>query len=60
MCEHRGQPLCTQMAEVGFSGTVVTHGCEPPCGWWELNSGGLQEQSEFPEAEPVPILGLPF
>jgi hypothetical protein len=20
-------------------------GCEPPCGWWELNSGPLEEQA---------------
>jgi hypothetical protein len=21
----------------------ITDGCEPPCGWWELNSGPLEE-----------------
>jgi hypothetical protein len=24
---------------------LITNGCEPPCGCWELNSGPLQEQS---------------
>jgi hypothetical protein len=24
---------------------LVTDGCEPPCGFWELNSGPLEEQS---------------
>ena len=23
----------------------ITGGCEPPCGYWELNSGSLEEQS---------------
>jgi hypothetical protein len=23
----------------------ITDGCEPPCGFWELNSGPLEEQS---------------
>jgi hypothetical protein len=25
-------------------GTGVTEGCELPCGYWELNSGPLEEQ----------------
>jgi hypothetical protein len=24
---------------------LITDGCEPPCGCWELNSGPLEEQS---------------
>lgn len=24
---------------------MVADGCEPPCGWWGLNSGPLAEQS---------------
>jgi hypothetical protein len=24
---------------------LITDGCEPPCGFWELNSGPLEEQS---------------
>jgi len=23
---------------------LITDGCEPPCGCWELNSGPLEEQ----------------
>jgi hypothetical protein len=30
----------------------ITHGCEPPCGCWELNSGPLEEQSVPLTAEP--------
>jgi hypothetical protein len=31
---------------------LITDGCEPPCGSWELNSGPLQEQSVLLPAEP--------
>ena len=24
---------------------LITDGCEPPCGCWELNSGPLEEQA---------------
>jgi hypothetical protein len=24
---------------------LITDGCEPPCGCWDLNSGPLEEQS---------------
>jgi hypothetical protein len=24
---------------------LITDGCEPPCGYWELNSGPSEEQS---------------
>ena len=27
-------------------------GCEPPCGWWELNSGPLEEQSVLLTTKP--------
>ena len=30
----------------------ITDGCEPPCGYWELNSGPLEEQSVLLIAEP--------
>jgi hypothetical protein len=30
----------------------ITDGCEPPCGCSELNSGLLEEQSLFLNAEP--------
>jgi len=29
----------------------ITDGCEPPCGFWELNSGPLEEQSVLLTAE---------
>ena len=31
---------------------IITDGCEPPCGCWELNSGPLEEQSLLLTAEP--------
>jgi hypothetical protein len=31
----------------------IAHGCEPPCGCWELNSGPLEEQSVLLIAEAI-------
>ena len=32
---------------------LITDGCDPPCGCWELNSGGpLEEQAVLLTAEP--------
>jgi len=31
---------------------LITDGCEPPCGCWELNSGPLEEQTVLLTAEP--------
>ena len=31
---------------------LITDGCEPPCGCWELNSGPLEGQSVLLTAEP--------
>ena len=31
---------------------LITDGCEPPCGWWDLSSGPLEEQSVLLTAEP--------
>ena len=31
--------------------SVLTDGCEPPCGCWDLNSGPLEEQSVLLSAE---------
>jgi hypothetical protein len=31
----------------------ITDGCEPPCGFWELNSGPLEEQTVLLTAEPA-------
>jgi hypothetical protein len=30
----------------------ITDGCEPPCGFWELNSGPPEEQSVLLTTEP--------
>ena len=32
---------------------ILTDGCEPPCGCWELNSRPLEEQSVLLTAEPI-------
>jgi hypothetical protein len=42
---------CLQTHQKKASGTI-TDGCEPPCGYWELNSGPLEEQSVLLTAEP--------
>jgi hypothetical protein len=31
---------------------LITDGCQPPCGCWDLNSGPLEEQSVLLTAEP--------
>jgi hypothetical protein len=31
---------------------LMTGGCEPPCGCWDLNSGPLEKQSVLLPAEP--------
>ena len=31
---------------------LITDGCEPPCGCWELNSGPLEEEAMLLTAEP--------
>ena len=31
---------------------LITDGCEPPCGCWELNSGPLEEHSVLLTTEP--------
>ena len=31
---------------------LITDGCEPPCGCWELNSGPLEEQAMLLTSEP--------
>ena len=33
---------------------LITDGCEPPCGRWNLNSGPREEQSGLLTAEPSP------
>jgi hypothetical protein len=34
------------------SSDLITDGCEPPCGCWDLNSGPSEEQSVLLTAEP--------
>ena len=34
------------------SADLITDGCEPPCGCWELNLGPLEEQSVLLTSEP--------
>jgi hypothetical protein len=38
---------------------VITDGCEPPCGCWDLNSGSLKEESVLlttePSLQPPPV-----
>jgi hypothetical protein len=36
------------------SSDLITDGCEPPCGCWELNSGPVEEQPVLLTAEPSP------
>jgi len=43
--------LSSDTPEEGAS-DPITDGCEPPCGYWELNSGPLEEQSVLLTAEP--------
>ena len=31
---------------------LITDGCEPPCGCWEMNSGPLEEQAMLLTTEP--------
>jgi hypothetical protein len=40
--------LSSDTPEEGFR----SHGCEPPCDCWEINSGPLEEQSVLLAAEP--------
>jgi hypothetical protein len=35
-----------------MASNLITDGCEPPCGCWDLNSGPLEEQSMLLTAEP--------
>ena len=41
-------PTCQKRAS-----DPITDGGEPPCGYWELNSGPLEEHSMLLAAEPA-------
>jgi hypothetical protein len=45
---------CLQRLEegIGCPGSVVTSSCEPLCGFWESNSGPLEDQPVLICAEP--------
>jgi len=45
---------CPQRPEkgIGYPGTGVIEGCEPPCDYWELNSGPLGDQPGPLTAKP--------
>jgi hypothetical protein len=54
---------CLQTQQKRIS-DLITDGCEPPCGCWELNSGPLEDQSVFlptePSLQPPPFIILTF
>jgi hypothetical protein len=58
ICEYS---LQTQRQKASDS---ITDGCEPPCGWWELNSGPLEEQSVLETVEsslqPLAVVCVTF
>jgi len=43
---------------------LITDGCEPPCGCWDLNSGPREEQSVLlttePSLQPLPLVFVLF
>ena len=45
-------PLFMYINALSACMSAYTHGCEPPCGCWELNSGPLEEQSVLLTTEP--------
>ena len=45
---------CSLQTHQKRASDLITDGCEPPCGCWELNSGLLEEQSVLFTAEPSP------
>lgn len=55
--------FAAQKSEEGikFPGTTITHGHEPPCKFWELNSSPLQEQffeSRHSLSDPKKLLNM--
>ena len=43
---------CSLQAHQKRASDPITDGCEPPSGYWELNSGLLEEQSGLLTTEP--------
>ncbi|XP_075803686.1 DNA mismatch repair protein Mlh3 isoform X3 [Microtus pennsylvanicus] len=51
------QTACTRdLTTVAVDVLLENDGCGPPCGYWELNSGPLEEQPVHLTAEPSPAL----
>ena len=44
-------PACTPACQKTAS-DLIRDGCEPPCGYWELNSGPWKEQLVLLTTEP--------
>ena len=44
--------ICSRNTSQKRASDLITGGCEPPCGCWELNSGPLKEQSVLLTSEP--------
>ena len=57
---YHAHALCPWSSEecVRYHETGILDGCEPPCGWWELHPGSLQEQ--WPSLTTEPCLQLPI
>ena len=47
-------PVCLPAGQKRAS-DLISDGCEPPCGCWELNSGPLEEQAMLLTAEPYDL-----
>ena len=52
-------PACMLVHQKGAP-DLITGGCEPPCGCWDLNLGSSEEQSVLLSAEPSlqPTVGV--
>lgn len=60
---HHMLAWCSQRPEEGLGiegpqGLKFMGGCKPPCAWWELFLGSLEEQPVFLSTEPalLPLL----
>ena len=43
---------CTSQTHQKRASDLITDGCEPPCGCWDLSSGPLEERWVLLTAEP--------
>lgn len=44
--------VCTPEEGIGSHRNTVKEACVPPCGYWELNSGFLEEQPVLFSTKP--------